>query len=377
MKRPDIQWHFRVSRLVSVCASVFASVLLVTAISSAPSAAQTAEGQSRLSVAPAIIDNTVDRGASFSAEITVTNGTARPMAFHSSKEAFQPEQTVDSAHSGIYDVSSWIDVAETDFLLMGGGAKTVHVGIKVPANAEPGSHYSAIYFEAFVPGQVDTGASTLINGRVGVIVVLTVTGDIRARASAVGPVKAPGLQGEAGPTPLAFVLSNDGNIHLEPRGNIRVRNIFGRTVKTIPLVGGRVEGAGPTLLPGTDRKYDVSWEHGLRFGIYRADASVSLTGLQQEIHIGSSTFVLLPMIIVVPLLTIVLLVSAVVVVLRIRRSRRSRVWAETIAKLSSPSESHDGDTSDSQAVAEADDETQQHHSTGDGDGQPAEPKSDA
>lgn len=328
-------WREAIGRAIVLIALV---TLVIPMFSPSPVAAQSPSGmqipagdampssESKLSVAPAVIENTVDPGVSFTTQVAVSNGTSRPAAFHGTIEHLAGAEPVASVETS--DARSWLKLGESDFLLLGGEVKTVDVMVSVPHNAEPGGHYATIYFEAFVPGQANAGASTVVTGRVGVVVALVVRGDIRTRVVPIGEIRTDRWQWEAGPSTLQFDLRNEGNIHVVPNGVVTVRDLFGRKVKELPLVGGRQAGTGPTLMPGKQRGYEVAWEHGPWLGVYRAEAVVLIGPAQDRLVVSSAYFVLSPLVILIPGLLAVVMAGAVVAVRRLR-TRRSRKQSST------------------------------------------------
>src|SRR6185437_15444373 len=109
-----------------------------------------------------------------------------------------------------------------------------------------------------------------------------------------------------------LALKNDGNVHLLPYGNVVVRNIFGQKVKTMPIPLG-------ILLPGTTRQYQVTWNHGLLFGIYKASASITVGSQKFQIQPTSTRFVLFPLVIVIPLAFFLLIIGIIALVWRRKR----------------------------------------------------------
>lgn len=268
-------------------------------------------GAATLSVGPAIIDNEVSPGVSFDTEVTLYNVSEKSLAIHATVSGLVPDSKYDPDYAAAYDASKWFTLSTPDFLLMPNQQQIETVKISVPADAEAGGHYATIFFESFSPSQPSDGDGAAINPRVGVLTLLSVRGDIRERAEISGPLNVHGFQGEAGPTAFDLAVRNDGNVHLVPYGTVTIRNVFGRKVKTIPLPLG-------TLLPGTTRKYDLNWEHGLRFGIYKATANVAAGSQNHGLAPVSSRFILFPLIIAIP----VMILLATVIGFAVWRHRR-------------------------------------------------------
>lgn len=234
------------------------------------------------------------------------------MAFHGTVRPMDVGSPVDEAHRSAYDASGWFHVTAPDFLLTSQQAKAIDVQVAVPKNAEPGDHYATVFFESFVPNEAAAAQATVVNARIGVQVLLTINGDIHKEVQLVDALRVPAVDTEATPTDFSMTVRNSGNVHVEPVGMVRVKDVFGRQVAMLRLSTG-------LSLPGTQRTYAASWQHGMRVGIFKAYGLVTLADGQQELRAQSRWFVVLPLVVVVPPL-----VAIVVVGLFISRRRRAR-----------------------------------------------------
>lgn len=301
---------------------------------------------SGLSVSPAIVDNTVDPGASFTVPITLANITERAVPIEVSKTRLETDQVPNPAFAGRYDVSSWLAPDTDGFLLQSQANHTINIKVDVPLNAEPGGHYGTIYFGALTPASAQNAGKTVLNARVGVVFLLTVRGDVNAGARLSGPIETKTVQWDAGATNFHFGLQNTGNVHFQPQGQLVVKDLFGRKVKSLPLKPG-------VVLPGAELKYDVAWERGVRPGIYTAEvkiaASVDLEG-------KSKRFVILPLVIVIPALLILLvIVVGTWRTIAARKRRQRRQYAIEAIKSPEVDES-EVDESEGRAEKSSDDE---------------------
>lgn len=279
-----------------------------------------------LSVSPAIVDNSLDPGASFTIDIALTNQTASPIAVRAATRELVTDMPIAEERKSAFDASSWFAIENPDFLLLAQERRQVPVKVSVPKNAEPGGHYATINFDSFVPQQQTSGVTT-VNARVGVVVLLTVSGDVRERVSIVGPIATKNWQPDALPTTFDLRLRNDGNVHVLPRGEIVIRDVFGRVVKRVPMQTG-------TLLPGTENNYSATWEHGLVAGVYNAEAEITAGTQQTKLGPATKRFVVAPLVLIIPIGVVVLLLTIVVLVATYRRKRRKK--RETTAQNTEP-----------------------------------------
>lgn len=282
-----------------------------------PSTTANAAGSAALNVSPATVDQPIEAGKTITTEVALTNVSPAALGVTASISSLVPDQPIAAEYRSAYDSSQWIDVSNPSFILLANQTRVETLTINVPGDASPGGHYATLYFDAFYPTESTGSVSAQSNPRVGVLILMTVAGTAQPAASAFGPVEVVATQLEAGPTNLDMFIRNEGNVHLLPFGTITIRDVFGRKVKTLPLPLG-------TLLPGTTRQYNMTWEHGLSIGYYRATADVTVGS--EKITQTSQKFVLLPLVTVIP---IGLLVFAILSLgaWRWRRLRRRKVQA--------------------------------------------------
>lgn len=281
---------------------------------------------SSVSVSPAILDYTVDPGRSFSTPITIANLTQQPMAMRATARDFIPDGKLDPSYKAAYDASSWLAIGSQNFLLAPQEQRSVSVTILIPADAEPGGHYATVYFESFVADQPSSASEAFINARIGVLVMLSVKGAIKESIKAVGPIQTDSLQTEAGPTNFRVTLRNEGNVHVRPTGAFTVRDAIGRKQTSLSIPPG-------ILLPGVERSYDATWEHGVRLGTYTASAEISLGKDRPVLHPGKARVWFIPLVFVIPIAFVLILVSSVLILRRRNKRRRGRARAKAIAHL--------------------------------------------
>lgn len=290
-------------------------------------APQAVSGQSALSVGPALIDSGGPPGSSFERKITLANITDAPVAVRSVVEGLATDEPIDPIALGRFDTAAWFTVVDPDFLLLGRQSREITVRIAVPSDAEPGGHYATVFFEAFTPEQAGASANTVVNARIGVVTLLTVPGDIREELRA-APVQVESVQFAAGPTALKVRLRNTGNVHVLPLGEVEIASITGKRKGRLDLPVG-------VVLPGTERTYDVTWEHGPRIGLYRFTGRARYGTAGAVVEAAQARVVLLPLIVLVPMGIVVLIIGSVLLERRQRQIRRAR-WRFTKGADDSP-----------------------------------------
>lgn len=274
--------------------------------------------------------------------LTVTSSTAN---FGAKNETGQPVFYFDAPTA---DLSSWIKLEAAPLTIKPGDRVTVPFTISVPKNAEPGGHYAGIFFDSGAPTSGQVG----IQSKLGALVILSVTGDIRESATlaeigiANGQTKFSRL-----PTSFFARVQNNGNVHLRPAGNITVTNMFGKKTAIIP-----VNEAKGAVLPASTRRFEETWTknndgvssggfwseiraewRNFALGSYTATYALTYGQTAQNLT-GSLSFTVFPW----RLLLVELLVLAVVVtllVIGIRRYNRA-IIRRAQSKQSTPPTNH-------------------------------------
>lgn len=252
---------------------ILASILLVSCVimpRPAHAASQT-PAPLALGVSPAINELVVERGKPAAMRITVTNVTNESMPVRALTERLVPLEPIDPGHSALFNASDWLHIDQPDFILQPKQGRDVRITVTPPPNAEPGGHYSTVYFTPLSQLDPQKGSTLYLGSKVGTLLLLVVKGDIIQKAS-ITALDAP-LVAQQGPATLSVNLHNSGNVHLTPHGHIMIVDMWGREVRRLPLP--------PTLLlPKTQKSIPLQWDTRGQFGMFRAQAIVTYGSAQ-------------------------------------------------------------------------------------------------
>ncbi len=151
-----------------------------------------------------------------------------------------------------YSLASWMRPEKERLFLDGGESEDIRVVIENRESLTPGGHYGAVLFQ--VEGEKDTsGAKNIVsvNQFVSVLVFAKKKG---------GEIFGLDLQGKEWERNLFFMKSplrlrfyNPGNVHVVPRGTVRVTDPFGRVVQK-----GSINPESGLILPESNRAYAVT-----------------------------------------------------------------------------------------------------------------------
>lgn len=208
-----------------------------------------------LTVSPARVEITGDPGTTLQGEIELFNEQEGTRTFFTSFENFEPSGDTGAprfigAKEGL---ATWIQSENKVFLESGVRVK-VPYSIAIPANAEPGGHFAAIFFGSQEPG-VQGGGQVSVGGKIGVLVLLRVSGEV-AEGGGLLEFSAKDKQRFFSMVPVTFTyrINNTGGDRVIPKGEIKIKNTLRLTSAT--LLANKSEGS---ILPSSARKFEVVW----------------------------------------------------------------------------------------------------------------------
>lgn len=181
----------------------------------------TVYAEAELGLTPAKVELSLARGESVNGEITVINEGNEPLevSFYVRDYRFTDDGKVvfTESQEERWSASKWLEIGRvSDYLLPGASVKLPYE-IRVPLDAEPGSHWAVIFAEGRFRGS-NTPTSNL-SVRVGAVVLITVPGDIIAKGEILD-FRIPPLGYRK--IPFTFKFKNSGNIHINLRPQLEV-----------------------------------------------------------------------------------------------------------------------------------------------------------
>ena len=246
-----------------------------------------------LTIAPAIIEQVIQPGQIATASVTVRNISAQatPITSVAQRMVAKNINNTASENSAQFDSSEWIQIIPTDFILDPQEAQRVEIIFRAPEKAEPGGHYSMVYFQPLSYLENQQGV-TQTGARLGALNMILVTGET-VESARIQNFSTQKIR-HNGPIEFELGIANDGNRHTIPTGHITIKDFTGRPIHR--------EAIEPyLLLPKTAQVIKVAWDKFYLFGKYTAQASVIYSAdtnstLTQEIE-----FWVIPIGIVIPI----------------------------------------------------------------------------
>ncbi len=149
-----------------------------------------------------------------------------------------------------YEAAKWMEIPVTDILVAPQSKTRVDVTIKNDDTFSPGGHYGAVLFENDTPA-TDSGDET----RIAVRQVFSALVYVRKVGGEVFSFRLEGKEYRKQlwrlPETVNLRFTNEGNVHVIPRGTVRISDPLGRTIKKATI-----NQSSGLVLPNTSRRFD-------------------------------------------------------------------------------------------------------------------------
>lgn len=159
-------------------------------------------------------------------------------------------------------VGSWVKLDRNEVTVEPGGEKTVKFTISIPSGAAVGDHLGGIVIENM---EVGKGKGVNVVTRVGARIYQTVPGELIRKLILTNFSWA---VVEDKPT-FYFELENQGNVHLDPKGEMKIKDGF----VGIPLFKSDFDLR--MVIPGKPTKVPVVWEKRWPVGKFTAQVAIA------------------------------------------------------------------------------------------------------
>lgn len=295
-----------------------------------------------LTISPVRLEISGDPGETLTQEIILINESREIETYYTSYANFeaQGESGSPAFVEPTEGLGTWMSIGDA-ITLNPGQQKKIPFTITIPKSADPGGNFAVIFF-----GTTPNGKGVSIGAKTGVLILLSVNGDVKEQAGLV-EFNLNDKKHFYKQLPVGFYyrFSNQGGDRVKPSGNIIIRSIFGWRVAKV--------NANPNdgnVLPGTTRKFLPEWAkrdsvvvradedtrnesysfiravrsewHNFAVGVFRARLVAEFGTTNQEIKSKSVYFIVFPWEL---LLVIIVIAIPVWMILRtlIKRYNRS------------------------------------------------------
>lgn len=274
-----------------------------------------------VTVGPVRLEYAADPGDIIRGEMFLQNEIGKTQTFYPSFEKFTEDSTGQKNFTKeTSDLATWFVMRES-MVLGPGESRTIPFTINVPKNAPPGGHFAVIWWSSSPPG--GAGQVAIVT-RAGVLVYLTVSGDIREEGS-VEDFHPSSRFLTKQPFEFTAVFHNTGNSYLKPVGTLQLKNLFGGVAAEAA-----VNEFGSNVFPAVSKNFTVALApEGFFFGPYRAVLDLSYGSGEHPQTVREVVWVLvIPWSILIGLLVLLFLIFFVIP----RGIRRYNAWIIAQAK---------------------------------------------
>ncbi|HSX58343.1 MAG TPA: DUF916 domain-containing protein, partial [Candidatus Saccharimonadales bacterium] len=238
---------------ISVATALASLALASSAFAQDSSTSSTAVG---LEISSPIYQYTIDPGKVQQDIIKIKNIGSTEQTYYPAVADFKSDNKTGTPiflkkgeSSGTYSLSEWVSVSTAPIKLVPNQSTAINFNITVPAAAEPGGHYAGILFTTQPPSPTGGNQIGLAN-TLGSLILVRVSGDAKESAK-ITEFKTDKTQYDSTNVKFSTTVNNDGNVHVQPKGVISVKNIIGGQVAAID-----VNQLSANVLPGSSRIFE-------------------------------------------------------------------------------------------------------------------------
>lgn len=275
-----------------------------------------------LTISPPISELTLSPGQSSENIIKINNPTSslvevypKVMNFRSGSESGDPTFTSVTNEGQSYSLASWISYDDAKLALTPEQDIEFRYKISVPTDAEPGGHYGVVFFVSEPPKPNGKETQVAISSMLGSLILVKIPGDIKEEAI-LREFSAKKFYLKM-PANITTRIENIGNIHIKPRGDIVIKNMFGsqNTVLDVNPKKGNI-------LPESIRRFDTSFNDS-KFSLGRYSANLNLQyGDSNKVLSSKLSFWVIPWWFIVIVAVIIILI--IILIIKVGKKKKKR-----------------------------------------------------
>ena len=227
-----------------------------------------------LTVSPITQNVSAQPGETVAATIKVSNPTnqavtAYPLSLDFRSDGITGKPLFYKATSGTsrFTLSDWFKQDQNRLVIPAQQSIEFGYHLHVPTNAEAGDHYAgALFSDNASAANLNSVLKIDVRSMVGTLIFLRVAGDIQESAQLISFLANKSFSF----TPqisLNYQIRDAGNVHLQPYGEVNVKNWRGQSVDTQ-----KVNASQASILPDSSRVFNTEWKgNRFSFGRYTAE----------------------------------------------------------------------------------------------------------
>lgn len=239
-----------------------------------------AQEKQMLSVTPPLFQISSLPGDVWQSSIKVVNGNSYPLTVYAEILNFKP---VGEAGQGKFvpapssgenaTLAEWIELSSGPYTIPPEQTKDITFIADIPKDAAPGGHYAAIIISTKEPeatGELSVRASQGVTS----LFFMRVEGDVNEQGS-IREFRVVDSLLDTPEAEFSLRFENKGNVHLQPRGDIVITNMWGTERGTIPV---NYQTHYGNVLPESIRDFSFTWKSDFKItdiGRYKAIATLA------------------------------------------------------------------------------------------------------
>ncbi|MFA6494678.1 MAG: hypothetical protein WCT49_06530, partial [Candidatus Paceibacterota bacterium] len=253
-----------------------------------------------LTISPPLFQLTVTPGEAWSSNIKVLNNNPYDIDVYASAMNFEAKGEggasrfipLSGSATTSYSLASWLSVPKGPIHIPAEKSGMVPFTLHVPKNAEPGGHYGALQI-GNQPNADLKGNIVKVSSAITSLFLVRVNGEMVEK----GDIREFSLDKQIFQEPkVNFTLrfQNKGNVHLLPRGEIAIYNMWGKERGKILV---NQDSDFGNVLPSTIRNFAFEWSGENNFfevGRYRAVATLQFGDAGKETVYRELSFWVIP-----------------------------------------------------------------------------------
>ena len=253
----------------------------IAALLCVPGGMLSAQESQSLSVTPPLFQISVSPGDLWQSNIKVVNNNPYPLTVYAEVANFQATGEVGQGKfvpilAGDTDESTlaeWIEIADVPYVIPPEQSADISFFVDVPTDAAPGGHYAAILISTQEP-KSDSKMSVLTSQAVTSLFFMRIEGDVEELGT-IREFRATDWLLDVPNAEFSLRFENKGNVHLQPRGDIVITNMWGTERGKIPV---NYQTHYGNVLPQSIRDFTFTWKSDFQItdiGRYKAVATLA------------------------------------------------------------------------------------------------------
>lgn len=326
---------YRITVFINIFCFLFCFVFLT-----APVSAQEANSLT-LTISPPLLKVNINPGEKYNSQITVVNNNNISQQIYVSAQDFKSNsqggaEFIPAGEEGSYkySLSRWLEFEQGPVEIPAQQSRDIPFTINLPADAEPGGHYAALLVGT-KPAEKISGTGISVASMLASLIMVQAKGDTEEKGD-IREFSTDKKFYDNAKVNFKVNFNNSGNVHLQPRGEIKIYNFFNQEKGSIAI---NQQSEYGNVLPNSSREWQFAWSKKtslLDMGRYKAVLFLTFGQSAQE-TVSQTLFFWL--VFVKPLLIILgsSLLLVILIILLIRRYIRKAVMvAQTGAGMIIP-----------------------------------------